>query len=241
MFGDNPAARLLEILEEGKNFPDHIESKAVWRKILNLKDESDTILLSRLGKIMQLPEQIKSILLQDFPNQTLSTQHWEERVLSAFLNQDINQNWKGFYKYIDDHTITYLRLNADLLQTKSPTKKIDSSKIIELKKKVSELLEELLDTEIDPEFKTYMTRCLHKLILAIDEYRISGAAPILDTVESAFGHAVVDENYRKVLSESEIGNKISKIMTVVADSMTVAIGLPQLSASFSSLLELYNS
>ncbi|EAQ65962.1 hypothetical protein MED121_02085 [Marinomonas sp. MED121] len=240
MFGDNPAARLLEILEEGKDFSDHIESKTVWRKILNLKDESDTILLSRLGKIMQLPEQIKSILLQDFPNQTSSTQHWEERVLSAFLNQDINQNWKGFYKYIDDHTIAYLRLNADLLQTKSPTKKIDSSKIIELKKKVSEILEELIDTEIDPEFKIYMIRCLNKLILTIDEYRISGASPILDTVESVYGHAFVDENYRKVLSESEIGSKIITVMSFVADSMTTAIGVPQLSGSISSLLELYN-
>lgn len=200
MFGDNPAANLLEILTAGERYADSQKCKTVWKKILDLDSQSDTVLLSRLGKIMELPEQIKSIISQDFPNSLSSTRHWTNVVTKAFFEQDINGSWSSFYRHIDDHSIQYLQLNAELLQTKSPTKKIDDSEIIELREKVSELLNELIDTEIDPEFKTYMTRCLHKLILTIDEYRISGASPILDTVESVYGHAFVDERYRKVLS-----------------------------------------
>lgn len=241
MIGDNPAARLLVILEEGKNHASHANCRSVWKKLLQLEAEPDSVLMSRLGKVMELPDQIITILKKDFPNQSSTTSHWSNQVNNAFSQQNLNGQWAEFSTHIDVHTIMYLRLSADLIQTKSPTNLIDPLEVKELREKVSELLAELLESDFNPEFKEYLARCLQKMLMAIDEYRISGALPIMDTIEGAFGHAFFNAGYKQDLSNTKFGSKVFSVLSSVADTMTLALGVPMLPQAFGTYIELIKS
>ena len=241
MIGDNPAARLLAILERGKEFKGHENCRNTWKKILEVEGKADSVLMSRLGKVMELPEQIITILKKDFPNQTRTYSHWSAQVNAGFFQQNLNDSWDGFSKHIDSHTLNYLRLNADLIQTKSPTNLINQEQLESLREKVSDLLAELIDSDFEPEFKDFLARALQKMVFAIDEYRISGALPVMDAIEGVFGHAFFDEKYRESLSKTELGGKVVNVLSVVASAMTIALGVPQLPQTFTTYLEILKS
>lgn len=238
MIGDNPAARLLAILEKGKEFKREDPCRSTWKKILGIEDQSDSLLMSRLGKVMELPEQIISIINKDFPNQKNTYSHWSAQVHAAFSQQNLNETWRTFFQNIDSHTFNYLTLNADLIQTKSPTSLISKEKLESLRENISELLTELIDSDLPLDFKKFFSRSLQKMICAIDEYRISGAIPVMDAVDGIFGHACIDMEYRKTLSESDFGKKAFTVLSVVADTISIAIGAPQLPSSIKASLEI---
>ncbi|EOI6422917.1 hypothetical protein ACMU90_003476, partial [Vibrio cholerae] len=237
MIGDNPAARLLNILEQGAEHESSSNCRSVWKAIFELEGEADHVLMTRIAKAMELPGQIITILNKDFPNQRETYKYWSQKVNNAFFQQNLNSNWHSFYAHIDSHTLLYLRLNADLIQTKTPTSLLSLEDLKGVRERVSELFTELLELELDHEVKAFLVRNLQAMLHAIDEYRISGAVPVMDIIERTFGHAFFDEKFKTTLSESDFGKKIVKTLSIVADTMTVALGMPQLPLAFTLYLE----
>lgn len=241
MIGDNPAARLLNILERGKQYNVNENCREVWMEIFDIDDGSESVLSSRLGKTMALPDQIISIIKKDFPNQINTYTHWSNKVSAGFYQQNLNSHWGSFINNIDSHTITYLSLNADLIQTKLPTKLLEKDQLESLRQKISELLSELLKSDLEDSFKTFLAKAFQKMVLAIDEYRINGAEPIMDNIEGIFGHAFFDNKYKEALSETEFGGKVVETLTNIASTMTIVLGLPALPATFSTYLEMFTN
>ncbi|EGQ9235346.1 hypothetical protein F8Y91_22970 [Vibrio alginolyticus] len=237
MIGDNPAARLLHILEEGKQYTTNDNCRSVWKAIFELEDEPDHVLMTRIAKAMELPGQIITILNKDFPNQRETYNYWSERVNNAFFQQNLNSSWHSFISHVDSHTLLYLRLNADLIQTKTPTSLLSVQDLTDVRERVSELLTELLELDLEPEVKEFLARNLQAMLHAIDEYRISGAVPVMDIIERTFGHAFFDDKFKATLSESDFGKKVVETLSIVADTMTIALGVPQLPQAFSFYLE----
>jgi len=241
LLSDNPAARLLSILQEGQKHGPNIPCRNVWSEILNVDLSQPALLMSRLGKAMELPSEIIELINNEFPNQKSTYAYWSERVNRAFSQQNINANWNSFNESIDGHTISYLGLSAELIQTKSPTKLIGDDAIAKFDDQLSELFNELMESDIEKEFKEYTGRAIQKIKIAIAEYRISGALPIIESIETTFGHAFFDENYRKNLSSNKLGQKLTSTLTVIASGVSIAIGLPQLPESFQTLIEMIDS
>ena len=236
MHSDNPAARLLKILQDGKEIPPTTKCRDVWHKILDVERSDPALLMSRLGKVMELPDLIINDIIENYPNQGRSYEHWSSKVNAAFMQQNLNGTWQEFIAHIDSHTISYLNMSADLLDMKALTQLISESEISDIRNKIDELLNEAIDLDLDQDFKTYIIHYLRKIITAIDEYRISGAIPVSESIESAFGHAFVDENYRSNISGTEFGSKIISVLGAVAAIVTIAVGLPQLPDTFQYLL-----
>lgn len=120
---------------------------------------------------------------------------------------------------------------------KSSTSILTSENIQELKLKIDQLLSEVLSSELDFEIKQHIARYLQKILVSIDEYRISGALPIIESVEGAFGHAFFDENYRQAMATTEVGANIVSVLSALASAVTVALGAPQLPQAFQFLIE----
>ena len=93
-----------------------------------------------------------------------------------------------------------------------------------------------MESDFPDEIKNYLVRGLQRIIVAVDEYRISGAAPILDAMEITLGHAFFDAEYRRALTNTDIGRTIVDVLASVASSITIAVGLPQLPETFQLLL-----
>lgn len=236
MIYDNPAARLLSILEEGKNQSPETHCTKVWNLLLATEDTS--LLVSRLGKTMNLTQQTIVAIQEEFPDGGNTWSHWAQQVNYAFMVQDISSKWVTFIKHIDDHTITYLRMSATMLQAKSNTKLIAVAELGALRQTFSDLLVDILAADIPVEIKKYLARQLRNIVDTIDDYRISGALPLLDAVDATVGHMAVDKEYNHFLTKTEIGKRLLDTLGAMANVVTVAVGLPQLPASIALLANL---
>lgn len=236
MNSDNPAGRLLRILQDGKKIQVGIKCREAWHKLLDVEQSNPALLMSRLGKVMELPESIISDIRENYPNQGNSHEHWSSKVNTAFMQQNLNGIWNEFISHIDSHTISYLSMSADLLDMKASTQLMNDSQVSDIREKVDELLNEAIDLDLEDDFKFYIIRYLRKIITAIDEYRISGAIPISESIECTFGHAFLDESYRENMSGTEFGAKVVSVLGAVASVVTIAVGLPQLPDTFQYLL-----
>ena len=230
---DNPAARFLNILLEGRAFPPEIGCRGVWEKILQTNETSK--LMSRLGKVMELPSQIISNLAEGFPSQVGTWSHWENQVNAAFMVQNLNGRWDSFSSHIDEHSITYLRLASDLLQSKANTKLLVDEEITALRTKLQDIYSDIETSSVQEEVRKFILRHLKELINGIDEYKISGALPILDSISAAVGHTVMDVEYKNFLFDTDLGKKILDTLSSAANVVTVAVGLPQLTQAIALL------
>lgn len=225
---DNTAGRLLNILIEGRKYSGSDTTQEVWNKLLNIEDNNLALLMSRLGKIMELPNQIIDDINNYYPNQEVSYIHWNQAVIKAFASQDLNGQWYTFIDHIDDHTTNYLTTSVLLLDNKENTKLLSDKEISDIKININILIDDIINLDIDNSFKKYMTKYLTKIIISIDEYKITGVSPILESLEVTLGHAFVDQNYRDNIQKTEFGAKLITTLTTVASIVTIAVGLPQL-------------
>lgn len=178
---------------------------------------------------MELPEATILALKEHFPLQSNSWAHWESQVNGAFMSQNLNSEWGTFIDRIDVHSINYLQMSADLLQTKANTKSIIGDDIDVLREKLNQILSEIIQSDISSDVKKFVARNIRKIIVSIDEYKLTGALPILDAIDATIGHAQVDKSYMSFLRDSELGGKLLDTLAAAANVVTVAVGLPQLS------------
>lgn len=225
---DNPAARLLFILERGKKIPANMNCRNAWQQLIGPTD-NNAMLISRLGKVMELPEQAINAIKDGFPNQGNTWSHWEAQVNQAFMVQNLNANWDTFINHIDAHSINYLKLASDLLQSKSNTKTLEGDQLLSVRADIQKVYEDILSSDLSDEIKKYVVRYLRKILIGIDEYQITGAFPLLDSIETLIGHSAIDKSYHSFLTNSELGKRILDTLGAMANLVTVAVGIPQLS------------
>ena len=228
MTTDNPAGRLYAILEKGNEIPKHLNTRETWYKILDVDNGRDALLMSRIGKVMELSEQIITDMQTYFPRQVNSHQHWSSAVNQAFSEMNLNESWKSFISHIDDHTMTYLSMAVDMLDTKENIKNLSLDDLKKVRNKIDKILQDIIKLDIDESFKKDIVKYLRKILTAIDEYSITGIVPIMESIESTLGHAFIDENYKNNLMDTDIGKQVRLTLGLAADMITVSLGLPQL-------------
>lgn len=223
---DNPAARLFLILQKGKTYSGTDACRGIWAKLLNT-DDSATLIM-RLGKLMSLPKQIIQELKDNYPTQENSWEYWEERVNKAFMSQNLNATWASFIDHIDHHTITYIKMSADLLQQKSKCNIISNKNLDDIKCSIDIIYNKVLECKIEDDIKRYLIYYINKMINSIDEYEITGATPIIESVDVMIGHTHLDKNYRSFMVDTELGKEILNTLAAAANIVTVAVGIPQI-------------
>jgi hypothetical protein len=231
---DNPANRLLSILIKGKAIPGPTQCREAWQQLLGEVD-NDVQLASRLGKVMELAELSAQSIRDEFPQQSQACAHWESTVNYAFMAQSLNASWDTFISHIDNHAVNYLQLVSELLQTKLGAKVISDEELRLVREQVDCICAEVIGSNIEIQVKQYLIRTLRKILTAIDEYRISGAYPVMDTIDAVFGHAAKHEGYRNFLTNTELGNRVLDTLSAAANVVTVAVGLPQISVGIALL------
>lgn len=233
---DNPAYRLLALLQQGKQIDRTMNCATAWAQLFDVPEGSPDLFV-RLGKLMELPALTVSALKYTYPDEEGTWAYWVNQLQRGFQVQALNQSWSTFIDSIDDHTITYLKMHSRLLQVKSKLKSVDEDVLNTAKKGLAEVLELLLENEdIEREVRVPLSRNIRKLISAIEEYKLTGSIGIFDSIEILVGHSYFDPKYASAIKETSIGEKVTGIVSTLADSMTVALGLPQLGDSLKPLL-----
>ncbi len=238
MVSDNPADRLLHILKAGKQISLSYNCRKAWCQLLDVDDASNhSLLMSRLGKVMALPDEIVSLLDSHDGIEPEVYQHWVSQINAGFSNQSLTGTWESFIKFIDSHAMSNLALTSTLLRVTGKRTLIDEVSLQETTEKLHALLSEVMESELADDVKAYVVKSLQKIITALNEYKITGSAPILETIEASFGHAVVDERFRESMNDSETGRKVWDILANTANTVSVATGLGQIGAAALQLLQ----
>ena len=131
--------------------------------------------------------------------------------------------------------LTYLKMASSLLQAKANTKLIAETDLVSIRERLDAILVEVLSSGQPEEVRRYLARNLRKIIGSIDEYILTGALPLLDAVETALGHAAVDKQYKSFLIDTELGQRLLDTLGSMANVVTVAVGLPQLTQAIALL------
>jgi hypothetical protein len=232
---DNPAERLLAILKKGQGIETTTNCMEAWQSLLDCSG-NPPLLMSRLGKVMELPQAIILAMRESYPTREGIWSHWESQVNTAFMVQNLHANWATFIGNIDHNSMTFLQMTSEMLQAKSSTKLLSQEKLKELTDVLTTLCCDLEVSEINHEVKKYTLRYLRKLIVSLEEYRLTGALPVLESAEMMMGHTVVDPSYKAFLEKTDIGARVASILSATANLMTIATGIPQLTTNISTFL-----
>jgi len=236
---DNPAARLLEILKKGKKIVGNVTSRSAWQKILEMESDDESELYSKLGKVMSLTKETIDILKKYSLGESDSWIHWSTQIHNSFSSYSLNDAWPRFINGIDQHSMSYLHLHSQLIESKIlEGTDLNIEKLLEIRKDLQDLIADIISCELSPRIKEFLLRSFKKIVDAIDEHHITGQIAIIDAIDAAFGHFATDENYRAEISSSSIYSKLTDTLSVLANAATIFTGVDtkQISSAVSFLI-----
>jgi len=227
---DNPAKRLLLILEEGKSSEINkgTDCLQVWKRILKVSGNNDAQLLSRLGKTIALVGEIEDELSLLDGVDSESCLAWVPLLKNAFAAQNLTGPWSGFIDKVDNHTLNYLKNCSALLDATFKQKYKSIENVSELSAEVQQLLLEVLDSDLPETVKIFMSSKLREIQRALDEYHVTGNGPIVKAVESYVGFVVINNQIMTSVKEDSTAQKFGKFMSGLAVFTTLAMAAIQL-------------
>ena len=240
---DNPAKRLLDILNAVKEISSTTTGRTAWRKIIKAPNINESLLNTRLGKIMGLPERIIQTLNDHFPEYNSLSTHWLEKTESAFYNHSLGGIWSNFISHIDDQTISELTLLSMVFETRGSHDVISEDEVERLITKVNDLRNDIRSSDLSTNLKNMLLRQLAQLYEALETYSVLGIEPLMDAVQSTVGLAVINEEYRNEISTeatNEFGERISSVLGEIANVITVVGALPALPVVIQTALNFFS-
>lgn len=236
MLYDNPAAALHSILERGASIKHEESCHVVWSRLLEITPDDQDGLIQKLSAVMNLPSRSLILVKTSFPNQFKSTKSWVNIIEVAFMQQQLNGHWGSFIAHIPSHCLAHLSITAELIQTRLETKLIPEEDLNRVMQGIHSLVSEIDSSPLDNSLKAYLGRELGELQRSIRNYKISGAIPILQQTEAMLGHSLLDPSYSSFLTNHALGAKLLENLSAMANVLTVAVSLPQLTQGLGSLL-----
>lgn len=226
---DNPAGRLLEVLTRVRQFEKTTQAREVWTTVFDLPvNDLTPLLTATLGKAMLLPYEAVSMLAEEHPELAVPPPTWVLQVSAAFQAHNVHSTIESFSQHMSDETLVNVRTTAVLLDKGSKRRILSSNELSDMREQINAVLTEVLESEIEDSLRTYVARALRKILIAIDEYKLGGALPILESVEQAVGHAMVDPTYKSFLTDAELGKRVFDALQAAGGIVTVAAGMPLL-------------
>lgn len=234
---NNPAGRLLEVLKRAKAFqPPNAKALEAWAKILEVPPNDIPHLLTQFGKVLTLPkivqERIKS---QEEINHSIYLK-WVPKVESCFKSINLETTIHSFTSNLDEAALDGLEFCSELLSRVQPEIEIDEKEIGKITKQIHKLQDEIIQSEIDNQYKFFMLEKLEELLKALQEYRIMGVEPIDEVFVNTFGRLATNQQIYEETKDTEIGGKFWSVLTRALLLTSLAVTTIQLGQWAQNLL-----
>lgn len=231
---ENPATRLLELLKAAKQLPQNKPARQTWMTLLNARDQTE--LWTGLSRANALIQETSSAVNRWHPEGLPSTPYWAKQLETAFTLQNLQGDWSTFVNHFDEHAIAYLDITARLLDAHYKTKAVTQEERDGYRTSLNEMLEEVLASEQPAELKKYLVKSLQRIIAALDDYKLTGSAAVIDSVQSMIGDAVLHEELGEQVKQSDLAQRVFSSVALIANTMTIASGGLALSMPVMKLL-----
>lgn len=233
---NNPAGRLLAIINAGKSKPKKTRAADIWAELLDVPSNDKTLLLERVGGVLSLPSKIRTQITQiEDVNEDVYLK-WLPTVERSFSSLNFDAPWQQFITVIDEAAIYGMEVCSERLSTMSPEKAIDMNSMDALKSQIDELLSSLDDHEIELNIKRFIYEHLTKIKFAIEEYKINGTVPLEDEFHSVLGSLITDPNIYTESKDTQIGKRFWGVMGKLALLITITVGAIQIGKDTIDLL-----
>lgn len=233
------AGRLLNIIKEAKSISSQTQCIDAWGKILNTNKSNMPLLFKRLGAVMALPSKIEKIVLNtNGISDTRAYLNWLGPINQAFMNQNLSSTWDTFSKYIDQHTINYLTITTDMLNLQSPETNLKDTELEKLKNDFLGIEKEINEAELDIELKNFMLKRIRDILNAIDEYKLNGIEPLMDSLNITIGQIILNNELAVKSSKEDFAKKFWNLIVNTSVMVTLLTGVPQIANNLQSLLPL---
>lgn len=220
MQNGNPAARLLDVIAEAMETTASASTRNAWSLILNTGG-NQALMYERLGKLMQLSEETSFLMNELFPRQKRATESWKTTFDLAFLNISMDSQFVNFQNAITDTAIDHLTSAVDLLASKNKPE-LSADDIDAFVDTLNSLIYEALNSDFEPKVKECIVRSLRKIVVSLEEYRLTGSILVVDSIEQMLGHGSFDKEYLASLKDTDLGKKILGALGDLANVVTVA-------------------
>jgi len=233
---NNPAARFHSLLKKGQSQKKDEQCAKVWGNILDVPSGDTSLLLRRMGHVMELPSLI-ALEIRELPNVNHDIHlKWLPRVNASIGIMNFQNPWKTFIDRFDAEILYGIEICADALSRSRPEKIISESLLKELSDKVAKLQEELSNEDIPISVANFIMERLEEIRLALEEYPYRGSAPLERALENTVGKVVICPTIYKECQSSNYGKKFWELMGYLAISVTITTGAIQIGKDVVSLL-----
>ncbi|EOT1827778.1 hypothetical protein ACNHUJ_004433 [Vibrio vulnificus] len=233
---NNPAARLLNILEEGKQQNATQNCRAVWCKLLDVNPNDKVTFLGKLGKVLALSSEVVDELKKVDGINIERYMHWCQPVERAFSESNFSGQWNEFSKHLNEHVFNYLTMTSDFLSLRAPQAILPQQEVEKISSGALELISEVEASELPESIKSYMLAQLKKVVVAADDYKITGSKEVVQIVEETFGHAILKNDLVKPVENHPVAKKFWAYMANAAVITTIVTGALQIAPAVSKLL-----
>ncbi len=242
MVRDNPAARLLAILIEGKKISAQTPCRSAWETLLHIEanQKDEALFLKRLSKVANLPQEIIAELNRIDGTDNETYKYWLECVNQAFSQQDLHQQWESFIQHIDKHSIAYLKMSSQLLAAHTTIKHLDHEKLTEIKEQLQKVINMVRATELSMATQQYLLSALSQLLGNANEYKLTGCKPMMQGIDAMFGHVATNHYFREEIKNTELGDHLWQVLTHIGLLISMPIDIPQRSKKGSTWFDLRN-
>lgn len=234
---NNPAARLLNLIEKLKNLDRNQPTMKAWAAIFVVRADDTPELLERVGRVMRLPKVTRTALLA-VPDTAQIYFEWLPSIESAFKAHRLNGPLNEFIGQINDQATNTLRFCSDRLSTQAPEPILETEPLTKLRRDAAELRTDLEKADIDPDLKKFALDHLKVIISALNDYELFGVGPIHRAANEAIGAGAVDRRTARRLYAIPVGKKLIRYVLETARLLATLHGVMQLPGDFQHRLQL---
>jgi hypothetical protein len=229
---DNAACRLLELLLRAKQLPMSNQCLLNWKTLFGVHHDYEVP--ERIGAMLALSGEAARQIVDLHPDCAEGVNYWRSRLTSAMTVATLNSQWNEFFKYIDSHSISYLKMQAKLVNGERKTSKLDKDRLGQALSALRTSLDDIAASDLAPEAKIILLDRIRSLIAAIENYAIVGQDAIFDLLKAAaFEMSAFKEAGETMPSSSALREGLS----ILADLMTVASSMPAIAPPAIALIE----
>ncbi len=229
---DNAVSRLLVLLLRGKELSAATQCMQNWKTLFNVTHDHEVP--EKLGALLVLAGDAARQVIELHPDCTDGVNYWRSRIAAALTVSTLHSPWNEFFKYIDSHSISYLKMQAKLVNGERGTVLLDDSRLKSSHGALRTALDEIASSSLSPEAKLVLLDRVRSLIAAIENYEIVGQQAIFDLLKAtAFDLGALKEAGQDVSGSKSLKEGLS----ILADLMTVASTIPVLGPPALALIQ----
>jgi hypothetical protein len=193
---DNPAGRLLRIVNDLKQIEKNIIADAAWASVLGV-DVSDTgSLLHGIGATLQLGQDTIEAIKKLNVNHDLYIGHVNQ-ILRAFQKMHLGARIFDTMNNVKQEDIVGLSFCDERLSIEAPEKTLNENDLKKIHEDIMSLIDEVIEGDIDEYLRQYLLDKLDLLRQAVQLYNISGVKPIESAINDIFGSVVLNEKIKE--------------------------------------------